>query len=94
MVCVLGGTKNLHRAEVGEDISNAIIKTKAHNGIPARYWSQEEQEERLVMAFEKWAAVGGVWSAAAEKVHLAFQSSTAVCLIVGRYDAIVILDSL
>ncbi|KAI1797610.1 hypothetical protein LXA43DRAFT_1126227, partial [Ganoderma leucocontextum] len=69
MICVLGGTKNPHRREVGEDISNAIIKTKAHQGIPARYWSQEEQEERLVKAFEKWVAVGGVWNAAADKTH-------------------------
>ncbi|KAI1781856.1 hypothetical protein LXA43DRAFT_977872 [Ganoderma leucocontextum] len=69
VICVMGGTRNPHRAGVGEDISNAIIKTKAHDGIPARYWSQEEQEERLVAAFEKWAAVGGVWSAAAEKTH-------------------------
>lgn len=79
MVCVLGGTKNPHRAEVAEDISSAIIKVKAHDGIPARYWTKEEQEERLVMAFEKWDTVGGVWSAAAEKVHLCldFLSSTA-----------------
>ncbi|KAI1781854.1 hypothetical protein LXA43DRAFT_907485 [Ganoderma leucocontextum] len=69
MICVLGGTRNPHRAEVAEDVSNAIIKTKAHNGIPARYWSREEQVERLVKAFDKWAAVGGVWSAAAEKTH-------------------------
>ncbi|KAI1781611.1 hypothetical protein LXA43DRAFT_1105626 [Ganoderma leucocontextum] len=69
MICILGGTKNLHRAAVAEDISGAIIKTKAHDGIPARYWSQEEQEDRLVKAFDKWAAVDGVWSAAAEKTH-------------------------
>nr|VWP02236.1 Amino acid permease family protein [Ganoderma boninense] len=48
MVCVLGGTKNPHRREVAEDISSALIKAKAHDGIPARYWSKEEQEERLV----------------------------------------------
>ncbi|PIL26811.1 hypothetical protein GSI_11072 [Ganoderma sinense ZZ0214-1] len=69
MICVLGGTKNPHRREVAEDIAGAIIKTKAHDGIPARYWSQEEQEERLVEAFKKWVVVGGVWNAAAEKAH-------------------------
>ena len=74
MICVLGGTKNPYRAQVAEDISNAIIKTKAHDGIPARYWTQEEQEEKLVNAFEKWATVGGVWSAAAEKVRRVFLS--------------------
>ncbi len=69
MICVLGGTKNPHRCEVARDISNALIKTKAHDGIPARYWSKEEQESRLVEAFDKWAAVSGVWSAAATKVR-------------------------
>ncbi|KAI1784492.1 hypothetical protein LXA43DRAFT_901509, partial [Ganoderma leucocontextum] len=54
---------------VGEDISSALIKSKAHDGIPARYWSKEEQEERLEQAFRKWAAVGGVWSAAASNTH-------------------------
>ena len=69
MICVLGGSKNPHRREVGEDISSALIKTKAHDGIPARYWSQEEQEDWLKHAFDKWAAVGGIWSAAAQKVR-------------------------
>ncbi|PIL30719.1 hypothetical protein GSI_06887 [Ganoderma sinense ZZ0214-1] len=69
MICVLRGTKNPHRREVAEDISSALIKTKAHDGIPARYWSKEEQEDRLVKAYEKWIAVEGVWSAAAEKTH-------------------------
>ncbi|OBZ65553.1 hypothetical protein A0H81_14418 [Grifola frondosa] len=33
------------------------------------YWNQEEQEVRIVAAYEKWARNGGVWNAAAEKVH-------------------------
>ena len=70
LVCVLGGTKNPFRGEVGEDISNAILKCKAHDGIPARYWNKEEQEERLIRAYDKWVARGGVWTAAAEKVCL------------------------
>ncbi|KAI1794159.1 hypothetical protein LXA43DRAFT_884301, partial [Ganoderma leucocontextum] len=69
MVCILGGSKNAHQREVGEDISSALIKSKAHDGIPARYWSKEEQEERLEQAFIKWATVGGVWSAAAPNTH-------------------------
>ncbi|KAI1790224.1 hypothetical protein LXA43DRAFT_973740 [Ganoderma leucocontextum] len=69
MVCILGGSKNPHQCQVGEDISSALIKTKAKDGIPARYWSKEEQEERLEEAFKKWVAVGGVWSAAAANTH-------------------------
>ena len=72
---MLGGTKNPFRGEVGEDISNAIFKSKAHDGIPARYRSKEDQEERLIAAYNKWVARGGVWSAAAEKVCLTYSSS-------------------
>lgn len=72
MVCVLRGSKNLHRAEVAEDISSAIIKTKAHDGIPTCYWSQQEQEDQLVKAFDKWAAVGSIWSVAVEQVCFFF----------------------
>ncbi|KAI0712734.1 hypothetical protein C8T65DRAFT_562727, partial [Cerioporus squamosus] len=69
LACVLHGSKNPHRLEVGQDISDAILKSKASNGNPARYWSKAEQEERLVRAYEKWVKHGDVWSAAAEKVH-------------------------
>ena len=68
LVCVLGGTKNPFRGEVGEDISNATFKSKAHDGIPARYRSKEDQEERLISAYNKWVARSDVWGAAAEKV--------------------------
>ncbi|KAI0685312.1 hypothetical protein C8T65DRAFT_592488, partial [Cerioporus squamosus] len=69
LACVLGGTKNPCRSEVAQDITNAILKSRASNGNPATYWSQEEQERRLVLAYEKWVEDGTVWSAAAEKVH-------------------------
>ena len=79
-MCVLGGTKNPFRGEVGEDISNAIIKCKAHDGVPARYWNKEQQEERLIRAYNKWVERGGVWTAAAEKVCL---SSTHLPYLLG-----------
>ena len=69
MVCVLGGTKNPRRGKVADDISNTLIRVKAHDGIPAHYWSQEEQVRQLVDTFNKWATIGSIWSAAAEKVH-------------------------
>ena len=69
VVCILGSSKNPHQRSVGEDISGALIKTKAKDGVPARYWSREEQEERLEAAYMKWVAVGGVWSAAAANVR-------------------------
>ncbi|GBE83061.1 hypothetical protein SCP_0501070 [Sparassis crispa] len=36
----------------------------------AVYWNQSEQERRLEAAYQKWADHGGVWTAAATKVHL------------------------
>ncbi|KAI1785507.1 hypothetical protein LXA43DRAFT_976181 [Ganoderma leucocontextum] len=69
VVCILGGSKNPHQREVAEDVSNTLIKTRAHDGIPARYWSKDEQEDRMEQAFKKWAAVGGVWSAATANTH-------------------------
>ena len=59
----------MHHAKVAEDILSTLIKTKVHDGIPTCYWSQGEQEDWLVKAFDKWVAVGRVWSAAAEQVH-------------------------
>ena len=69
LICIIGGTKNPHRSEVAQDIVNAILKSPAKDKTPAMYWSQEEQEDRLKQAFDKWAAVGGIWSAAAQKVR-------------------------
>lgn len=69
MICVLGGTKNPLRSEVARSIVDAILKSSANDQSPARYWSQEEQETRLVKVYEKWVAQGSVWNAAAEKVR-------------------------
>ncbi|KAK7000737.1 hypothetical protein R3P38DRAFT_3218571 [Favolaschia claudopus] len=68
---VLNGTRNPRRAEVMKDLRNAIIKEPANKDAPARYWTQSEQEARLSDAFTKWVTRGGVWSAAAQNVHIA-----------------------
>ncbi len=65
----MNGTKNPKRAAVARDLSGAIIKSTANGKVPAVYWSQPEQEERLKDVFEKWSTEGGVWSAAAAKVR-------------------------
>ena len=51
---ILNGTKNPHYTEVSNDIVESILKKRAENGIPAQYWSKEEQEERLRAAYDKW----------------------------------------
>jgi hypothetical protein len=65
---VIGGTHNPYRGEVARDITDSILQERAGGGKPAVYWSKEEQEMRLVSAFEKWSKKGGVWSEAARKV--------------------------
>jgi len=67
---IINGAKNPHYAEVGNNITEAIIKTRAVKGTPATYWSQEEQTRNMDQAFVKWARKGTVWSAAASKVRL------------------------
>ena len=66
---VANGLKNPHRAEVGRDISEAVLKHKADGGKPAVYWPHEEQITRLEAAYTKWDKKGGVWTAAAKKVR-------------------------
>ncbi|KAF8186240.1 hypothetical protein BJ912DRAFT_927161 [Pholiota molesta] len=66
---IYGGCKNPHRQEVLLDIRNAIIKRPAKPNMPALYWSQSEQETRIIEAYNKWLQNGKVWSAAASKVH-------------------------
>nr|VWO98010.1 Carboxylic ester hydrolase (EC [Ganoderma boninense] len=69
LACVKDGNKNAHRAEVANDIVDAILKSRAANGIPATYYPQPEQERRLLEAYDKWEKHGGVWTPAAAKVH-------------------------
>ncbi|KAI1782147.1 hypothetical protein LXA43DRAFT_906615 [Ganoderma leucocontextum] len=69
VVCIKDGAKNPHRAEVANDIVDAILKVRAANGVPAMYRPQAEQEERLVQVYNKWKEQNGVWTAAASNVH-------------------------
>jgi hypothetical protein len=70
LAVVFNGTQNPYRATIAHDILNAIMKTRASQKPkkPATYWEKLEQEENLVLVFEKWARKG-VWSAAASKVR-------------------------
>lgn len=81
MVTVVNGMHNPHRLEVGKDITHAIIKTSATPSCPSTYWSQEEQEERLIAAYEKWTLHGGVWSAASIDVSPKNSEYLPVCRI-------------
>lgn len=68
LIVIAGGTRNPLRGAVAKDVTDAILKTRAINGLPATYWTQKEQEVKLDEAYEKWSKHGGVWSAAAPKV--------------------------
>ncbi|KAI0742908.1 hypothetical protein C8Q80DRAFT_1053238, partial [Daedaleopsis nitida] len=70
ITCLAGGTKNMYRSQVADDLVGAILKTRAQDKAPAVYWSQEEQERRLEQVFKKWADHGDVWTVAAQKAHL------------------------
>lgn len=67
---ILNGVKNPFYKEALRDIVEAIIKQRAEKGKPAQYWGLEEQETRLIAAYDKWLKEGSVWSAAAPKVRL------------------------
>jgi hypothetical protein len=61
--------KNLHRSAVAQDIQDAILKTHANSKSGATYWSQSEQQTRLVAAYEKWSTRGGVWATGVREVR-------------------------
>ena len=70
LIVVVNSTKNPHRSAVAKDINDTILKWWATKGVSVLYWSKEEQENRLITAFEKWKTVQGVWSAAATSVSI------------------------
>ncbi|KAG1841954.1 hypothetical protein F4604DRAFT_1597732 [Suillus subluteus] len=65
---MLQSNKSPYRGTVTADITGAILKKHAEHGQPAQYWDRAEQEQRLMVAFDKWVDKG-IWSAAAQKVH-------------------------
>ncbi|KAJ3476001.1 hypothetical protein NLI96_g11459 [Meripilus lineatus] len=67
---ILGGCKNRLRGIVSRDIRDSLLKEGATPERPALYWSKEEQGVKLEAVFQKWSRRGGVWSAAAPKVHV------------------------
>ena len=69
---ILNSGKNVYRAAVAADITNAVLKRHSVKGSGAEYWNKAEQEQRLEAAFTKWAEKGTVWSAAAMQVHTHF----------------------
>ncbi|KAF8054908.1 hypothetical protein FPV67DRAFT_1681291 [Lyophyllum atratum] len=69
VVEVINGAKNPLRSLVAKDITDAILKRRAGKGVLAEYWNKEEQEERLVAAYNKWAEKGNVWGPGAATAH-------------------------
>ncbi|TFY79755.1 hypothetical protein EWM64_g4258 [Hericium alpestre] len=66
---VVDGKRNVFYYTVIEDIREAILLKKADNDSKAVYRTQGDQELRLEAAYQAWAQHGGVWSAAALRVH-------------------------
>ncbi|TFY78545.1 hypothetical protein EWM64_g5465, partial [Hericium alpestre] len=70
LVSIVDAKKNPYRLVVAEELRDAILIKGASKEEPARYWTKEEQEEKLNAVYTKWARRGGVWMAAALKVHV------------------------
>ena len=68
IAAILNSQKNMYRAAVAANITNAILKKRSAKGSGAEYWNKVEQEQKLEAAFAKWAEKGTVWSAAAMQV--------------------------
>ncbi|THH23139.1 hypothetical protein EUX98_g8034 [Antrodiella citrinella] len=66
---VVNATRNPLYKTVLRAITGAILKVRAEKGKAAVYYSQAQQEARLVAAFEKYEELGGVWTATALKTH-------------------------
>ncbi|THH19481.1 hypothetical protein EW146_g1687 [Bondarzewia mesenterica] len=69
LATIVNGTRNPHRSAVAKDVIDSILMTRAGGGKSAEYWSRDEQEQHLQLMYERWMMKGGVWSAAASKVH-------------------------
>ncbi|KAF8997455.1 hypothetical protein BDZ89DRAFT_913523, partial [Hymenopellis radicata] len=74
---------------VGGDISRALLNKRSKNGSGAEYFSKEEQTRNLTSVYNKWAAKGDVWSAAAPKVHSdQLEHARKGCLTRSRQDVL------
>lgn len=51
-----------------QEISAAILKEKARDGNPAKYWPKDTQERNLQEVFEKYLRKKGVWNESALQV--------------------------
>ncbi|KAJ6484175.1 hypothetical protein C8R45DRAFT_931628 [Mycena sanguinolenta] len=71
LAAILNGVNNPYRAAVAAEIRNAVLKRPANKGVPAQYWTKEEQEMKVCEVYDKYSQLGGVWSAAAQAVHAA-----------------------
>lgn len=69
-VTIMGGSGNLFRKAISCDLRNAVLKRPASKDKPAEYWDQAQQEQRLVVVWEKWSLREGIWTAASFKVQL------------------------
>ncbi|PSR71595.1 hypothetical protein PHLCEN_2v12525 [Hermanssonia centrifuga] len=68
-VVVLNGKKNPYLTSVARDISSALLKSRGSHGVLAEYRNRDEAETMLQAVYEKYSRIGGVWTAAAAKVH-------------------------
>ncbi|PIL32659.1 hypothetical protein GSI_05363 [Ganoderma sinense ZZ0214-1] len=65
---MIGGRGNGSRSEIANDITGAVLKTRADKYNPAVYWSSAEQEVRLEGVYNKWAKEGA-WTTTGTSTH-------------------------
>ncbi|TFY73336.1 hypothetical protein EWM64_g10676, partial [Hericium alpestre] len=68
-VTIVNGKHNIWYWIVIEDIQEAILLKKADQDSKAIYRTKEDQEVRLEAAYRAWDQHGGMWAAAAPRVH-------------------------
>ncbi|KAF9023549.1 hypothetical protein BDZ89DRAFT_1069799 [Hymenopellis radicata] len=69
LAVILDGTRNPYWLQVAQELVDALLETRAGNGHGAVYRPRDEQVKRFKAVYEKYAHIGGVWNAAAEKVY-------------------------
>lgn len=71
---ILDGLKNPWRLSVMQELSAALLKEKAQDGKPAKYWPKDTQERNLQEVFEKYLKKKGVWNESAMQVSVCMLS--------------------